>query len=497
MSQPSVRGHRREGAPSELGLGWVLWGGCQRMGGGKPGRRLWLAGWFLVALGAAHAVVLARPCLAASGPGKPINVILITVDTLRADHLGVYGYPRNTSPNVDRFARGGVLFRSAFSHAPETNPSLSSLMTSHYPHETKVLTNHYVLPPAAVTLPAILRAKGYRTGAIVSNITLQRGSGFEQGFDEYDDHMDDKVLMGIERIAPKTTQAAIAWLERNAGGRFFLWVHYNDPHGPYTPPAPYNTMFVEPPTGGGKKLPVARRGGSRGGIPEYQLLGDHRDPQYYISQYDGEIRFLDAAFGDLIKKIRDLGLFESSLVIFTSDHGEGMGDQDYYFAHAALVYNGLIHVPLVIRPPGKQSTGREIQSAVVHADVLPTILDSLAVNAPHRFKGENLFAAGKAREVFAETVAAGAKYTLIRQGVKLIQSAGRYELYDMGRDFSESRNLMGRRGNLGERLFASSADLKRRLDAIRKQDALKLGKPIARSGGAATKGVLRSLGYVQ
>ncbi|MBI4338886.1 MAG: sulfatase [Chloroflexi bacterium] len=435
--------------------------------------------------------------VATSDAGQGTNVILITVDTLRADHLGVYGYARNTSPNVDRFAKESTLFRYAFSHAPETSPSLSSLMTSHYPHETKVLRNHYVLPSGAVTLAEILKARGYRTGAMVGNFTLRRGSGFEQGFDEYDDRMEDQASLGVERIAPKTTQAAIAWLERMAREKFFLWVHYNDPHGPYTPPAPYNTMFVEPPTGKRKTLPVNRFRRDTGGIPDYQVLGDRRDPEYYIAQYDGEIRFFDAALGELIKRIQDLGLLENSLVIFTADHGEGMGDHNYYFAHAAFLYNGLIHVPLIIRPPGKRSEEKEIRTPVAQVDLLPTILDTLALRVPQRFRGENLFAAGKAREIFVEAFAVGSQYAVIRHGMKMIQGAKGYEVYDLRGDFAEERNLMPQGANLGEKFFASSADLKKRLEAIRKQDALKLGRPILWSTDPETQKKLRSLGYVQ
>jgi arylsulfatase A-like enzyme len=434
---------------------------------------------------------------AAFGAAKEINVILITVDTLRADHLGVYGYARDTSPNVDRFARENALFRRAFSHAPETNPSFSSIMTSHYPHETKVFRFFTVLPPGTLTLAKIMQANGYRTAAINSHFTLRRGSGFEQGFDLYDDHLEDVLSERLTRIAPKTTRAAVEWLEENhQKQKFFLWVHYDDPHGPYVPPPPYNTMFVERQSGGKKKLPIHEWSG-KGGIPAYQVSGEHREPPYYIAQYDGAIRFFDAAFGTLMKKIQDLGLFENSLVILTADHGEGMGEHDYYFAHEEFVYNTLINIPLIVRPPGKASSGKEIRSPVAHVDVLPTILDIVGVKVSQRFRGQNLFIAGVEREIFSEGHTAGSKYSLIRNGMKLIESEGKFEFYDLAKDFAENVNVIAQEKLLDDKRFATLNDLKKRLDAIRRQDALNLGKPVIWTMDSATTKKLRSLGYVQ
>jgi arylsulfatase len=445
----------------------------------------------------ALAVGLSLLLLTAARQASERNVILITVDTLRADHLGVYGYARNTSPNLDRFAKEGILFRHAFSHAPETNPSFSSLMTSHYPHETKVLHNGYILPPRAVTMAEILKANGYRTSAVVSNPTLRRGSGFEQGFDDYDDQteLQDRVRGRKERTAPRTTRAAIKWLEENSKKKFFLWVHYMDPHGPYTAPSPYDTMFVEHSTGGTRVLPINEGRNGKAGIPSYQQLGDHRDPAYYISQYDGEIRFFDHAFGELIQKIHKLGLLNNSLIVFSADHGEGMGEHDYYFAHREFVYNGLIHVPLIIRLPGQSSDVKEIRYPVAHVDLLPTVLDTLSINSSQMFRGKNLFRQDTERDIFSETRSEGLRYALIRTGIKLIRSESNHELYDLHNDFAETTNLMN--GEMTAAVSTRVADLKRKLDAIRQQDALALGNPIRRSRDAEMRKKLRALGYVQ
>ncbi len=459
-----------------------------------------LGGRFVTPLIMAAVVGLGLLLLVAARPASEINVILITVDTLRADHLGAYGYARNTSPNLDRFAKEGILFRYAFSHAPSTNPSFSSIMTSHYPHETMVLRNEFRVPPGAVTMAEILKANGYRTGAVVSNPTLHRGSGFEQGFDVYDDQIDllDRVTGRVERIAPKTTLAAIRWLQRNYTEKFFLWVHYMDPHGPYVPPSPYNTMFVEPTAAGAKTLPVIEgKEGKKGTIPRYQQLGNHRDPTYYVSQYDGEIRFFDDAFGELIQKIQELDLLSKSLIIFTADHGEGMGEHEYYFAHGQYLYNGLIHVPLIIRLPDPSSEPKEIRYPVAHVDLLPTVLDAASISHPNAFKGRNLLTRRENREIFSETHSRGlgSKYALIANGMKLMQDTSHYELYDLEKDIAETVNLMA--AKMSSTVAAKVADLKRELEAIRQQDSLALGNPIPRSTDMRSRKMLRALGYVQ
>ncbi len=452
------------------------------------------SGRFLFPLSAALAAGLGLLLLAAARPASDRNVILITVDTLRADHLGVYGYARNTSPNIDRFAKESIFFRYAVSNSNTTNPSFSSLMTSHYPHETTVFNNYFLLPPGAVTMAEILKANGYHTAAINSHFSLRRGSGFEQGFDEYDDRLEDLIRGRRERVAPKTTLAAIRWLEGNHKKRFFLWVHYDDPHGPYAPPPPFNTMFIEPSTLGKKTLQI---GGAKGKIPLYQQLGDHRDPDYYISQYDGEIRFFDLAFGDLIKRIGELGLFDNSMLIFTSDHGESMGEHNNFFSHGEFLYNEQIHVPLILRFPGRSPEVKEVRYPVSHVDLLPTILDAASIRYPDALRGQNLLTGREDRQILSESVSRGhrSQNALIVNKMKLIEGVNKSELYDIQVDFSEARNLMEGAGTIAP--FSQAAALKNGLDAIRRQDALLLGKPIMWSKESPMRKELRGLGYVQ
>lgn len=441
----------------------------------------------LIVLGLILATAVSKP--------KPLNVILITVDTLRADHLGVYGYPKNTSPNLDRFAKESLVFRHAYAHYPATVPSLSCLMTSHYAHETKALTNEYTLPPEAVTLAEILKAKGYRTGAVVSNMILLHDSGLNQGFDEYDDDMEGKTVLGLERNAEHTTRKAIAWLERTQKEKFFLWLHYMDPHGPYTPPAPYDTMFVAQRPSGEVPLPVNEGLSGKGGIPEYQVLGDHRDPDYYIAQHDGEIRYCDYWLGELLQTIRKLGLLQNTLIVFTADHGEGLGEHDYYFDHTDYLYDELLHVPLIIRFPGSGGESREVERLVGQIEVLPAVLRSLSIASSEQFEGSGTLDGGPEAPVFAETYYRKAKWTLFTQGLKLIQGREAFELYDRRADPGEQRNILD--SNMDTVLMDHVSRLRGTLEATMNQDRLALGAPTRRKMSEEFQRQFKALGYVQ
>jgi len=423
------------------------------------------------------------------------NLILITVDTLRADHLGVYGYPRKTSPNLDEFAKEAWLFRRAYAHAPATTPSLSALMTSHYPHETKVPTNHYRLPEKAVTLAEILGADGYRTGAIVGNLALKRDAGFDQGFEDYDDRLDQDTLMGAERKAEQNTRQAQAWLERRHQEKFFLWVHYMDPHGPYAPPPPYDRMFVEQRPGQKPALPVNKGLSGKGGISEYQVLGEHRDLDYYVSQYDGEIAYGDYWLGELLRTIRTLGLLKNTLIVFTADHGEGLGGHDYYFDHTDYLFEELLHVPLIVRYPGTSGEHREVERLVGQIELLPAVLRTLSVASSEQFEGSGSLADGPEAPIFAETFYRVVQRTLFTQDLKLIREKDGFELYDRRADPGEQQNILD--SNMDAVLMGQVSQLKEMLEATMGRDRLALGAPTLRQMSEEIRRQFRSLGYVQ
>ena len=441
-------------------------------------------------------VALAGAAILAYRTSEGINVILITVDTLRADHLGAYGYPRDTSPNLDAFAKESILFLKAFSQSSETNPSLSSLMTSYLPTETRVLNNRFALQDGAVTLAELLRTRGYRTGAVVSNFSLRQGSGFEQGFDAYDDKVTDRHQTeweGLERFAPNTTKAALRWLEANGGSKFFLWVHYMDPHYPYLPPPPYNTMFTDAPLGEDKWLPFNEEGTGLGGIHSAAQLGERHELQFYVSQYDGEVRFFDQYLGELLQTIRAKGLMKNTLVILAADHGEGMGEHNYYFAHHEFLYQSVIHVPLLVRFPDQRLGGHSMSYPVANTDIVPTVLETLGMDVPNTMRGRNLLSPGD-RNIYAMASYRRRKSALIAGDRKLIEDADRTQFYDLARDASEQRNLAETDPD-GD--FTAAAKLKQRLAELENEDRLALGVPGEWNIDEGSTRKLKALGYVQ
>jgi len=380
-------------------------------------------------------------------PGPPPDVILIMIDTLRPDRLGCFGYPRNTSPAIDRFAEESLRFENAYSHAPVTRIAVATLVTGFLPHETGVLERP-ALPQSVETLAERLRRRGYRTGAVISNYVLRKGRGYEQGFQIYDDQMTDfeEVRKWPERIARHTTDRAIQILEEPGEEPLFLWIVYQDPHGPYTPPEFFVDEFrqtdAEP-----RLIPVNESLSGRGGIPSYQQLGSNRDYDYYAARYDGEIRYLDLQFQRLIDALKAQGRYDTALILLTSDHGEGMGEHDYYFAHGEYLYQNQIHVPLILRQ------GRELKGvrhdAVRHIDIASTILEAADLPPDPRLRGRDLRQRhGRGGDVFAimrsPLVEERYQFALVRDGYKLIYTPGhdRYELYDLGADPDEQSDLI-------------------------------------------------------
>jgi arylsulfatase len=326
--------------------------------------------------------LLALPLVACAPDRGPRRVILITCDTLRADRLGHLGYPRPTSPELDRLASEALVFESAWSTAPLTGPSLSALHTGRLPEELGLADNRNVLSAEATTLAEVLSDAGITTGAVVSNWVLRRraelpGAGVEQGFEHFDDRMDvvERNRPQLkERLASATTDAALEWLAGRAPDEpFFLWVHYQDPHGPYTPPEdclpPLARELTDEP-----ELPVGRNQRGHGDLPIYQVLGAERAPETYRMRYDAEIRYFDRELGRLLAQLRSSGILQRSLLIFSADHGEALGEHGYYFAHGQNLHAELLHVPLLVRLPGGERAGERRSEPVSHLDLWPTVL---------------------------------------------------------------------------------------------------------------------------
>ena len=284
------------------------------------------------------------------GPSRPAprpNILLITLDTTRADHIGAYGDAMARTPTLDRLASEGVLFERADSAAPITLPAHVSLLTGRYPFSHGVRNNgNFRLANDVPTLATALHDRGYRTAAFVSAFVLDRRSGLSRGFDEYDDHFDSRGALEpddeIERRGDRTGQLAENWVARQVGdvaaGRppFFVWLHLYDPHDPYTPPAPFAELF--------RSLP-----------------------------YDGEIAFDDAVVGSFIERLTRLGVLSTTIVAVVGDHGESLNEHGEV-THAVFVYESVLHVPMIVWSPGRLGPAR-VAPPVRGIDLTPTLLE--------------------------------------------------------------------------------------------------------------------------
>lgn len=382
--------------------------------------------------------VIALLSFGCSRATSPKNIILITVDTLRSDRLGCYGYPHPTTPAVDHFAEDALLFEKAYAQASSTCPSIAALITSRMPSEVGVHHNRHRLGKGFPTLAEVLSENGFTTAAFISNFVLRKGTGFERGFDIYNDsmtsHESNRKL--LERRAESTTDDVISWLETCPKEPFFLWVHYQDPHGPYTPPTSYSELFLEELDVFNIEIPLNADNSGVSGIPLYQHLEEKTDLRSYIARYLGEIRYFDDSFGRLLQKLKEIGLYTSSLIVFTSDHGESLGEHDHFFAHGEYLYQDQILVPLIIRAPG-QSADR-ITVPVSLLDLYPTFLGLVGVNGKYVGRGIDLLKnRRKERPIFAQTFKA--KY-ISRNRQSMI--CGNYKIINSGRDEYEVYNLL-------------------------------------------------------
>ncbi|PYQ10498.1 MAG: hypothetical protein DMH00_11020 [Acidobacteria bacterium] len=314
----------------------------------------------------------------ASPPPAPKSLILISLDTTRADHLHCYGYPLRTSPALDRLASEGIVFEKAFTQAVNTGPSHASLLTGLAPIAHGSRINGVPLNPEFVTLPILLAKSGYRTAAFVSGYTLLASqTGFNRGFEIYDDK-----FAGQDRRASETVDRAVAWLKTlPKDSSYFLFVHLFDPHGKYDPPEGFAEKFRV-----GKYEPIS----DPELIPDYQRLetpggGFSKDPLDYVSRYDGEIAYADSQIARLLAEAGD-----KPTVVFTADHGETLVDRDYYFSHGSRMNEEALRVPLILRVPDRGLRGKRVTGMAQLVDVLPTVLTLLGQPLPPRLAGRNL-----------------------------------------------------------------------------------------------------------
>ena len=405
---------------------------------------------------------------------KPqVNVIIITFDTTRADHIGAYGNKNAQTPVLNQLASDGVLYEKSLAPIPITLPSHSSIMTGKVPFAHGVRDNGlFKLASEQETLAEILKAKGYQTAAAIGSFPLTSQFGINQGFDYFNEHITQKYedvfgdrtipkekLFFDERKAAQVNDAIMPWIEDHAQSPFFVWLHYFDPHHPHEPPAPYNQSFVH-------------------------------------DLYQGEIAYADESLGNIIAQLKRLNVYDNSIIVFTSDHGEGMGEHNES-THSLLVYNATLHVPLIVKYPNQKYANSRISNWVGSVDILPTILKYLNIQIPENIQGRVLPTEKTdaiSQEIYIETLSPrfsrgwGEQRGLVKNGYKYIYGPQK-ELYNINDDPHEVNNLIKQESELADSM---KTDLQNYIDEYQ--------SPESNSSidiDADTLNTLRGLGYVQ
>lgn len=393
-------------------------------------------------------------------------MVLITIDTLRADHVGCYGYKQIKTPNIDSLAAEGARFDHAFAVVPVTLPSHSTMLTGTYPMLSGMHDfSGNKLSPRQPTLAAVLKQAGYATGAVIGSAVLDSRFGLNQGFDFYYDHfefsrLEEANLDEMERPGNVVADLTLDWLGKNSQKKFFLWMHLYDPHYPYRPPEPYSREYASHP-------------------------------------YDGEIAFADEQVGRLLRFLKEKGLYQNTLIVLSGDHGESLGEHGEK-THGFFVYNATMHVPLIIRLP-ESEPARAVSNLVSLVDLMPTVLAALGLEIPSQVQGRSLLqelhgdTADQPRDLYGETflprlhfnwselrATENAKYHFI--------DAPRPELYDLAKDPSEVHNLLTEKKAVGEEMRSKLTALIRQYSA---------GKEMAEKTGLdpVLMERLKSLGY--
>jgi arylsulfatase A-like enzyme/thioredoxin-like negative regulator of GroEL len=412
--------------------------------------------------GAAAVMAFIVLSVASCRPSEPVAhagrvpVILISIDTLRADHLPMFGYKNVDTPNLDALRRDGILFTNAYSHVPLTFPSHVTVLTGRIPPANGVRNNiGYKLDPSVPTLPLALKANGYATAAAVSSYVLRGNSGLARSFDSYDDLLPYKsgtAIGALQRPGTSTVQAAESWIGTHASGPFFFFLHLFEPHSPYEPPEPFKSRYANP--------------------------------------YDGEIATADSIVGDFIAYLKKQGTYDKAIIVFMSDHGEGLyqhGEPE----HGVFLYRESLHVPLVVKLPKNDRAGQTVADPVGLVDIMPTLLELTDTKLPAGLSGTSLLAhrpGAETRRIYSETL-----YPRIHLGWSELRSltgqdyhfiqAPRPELYDVVRDPGEVTNVLSENRRV-------QASMKQDLDAYGKEIEL----PTHMNPEEAAK--LAALGYL-
>ncbi len=314
-------------------------------------------------------------------------VVLISIDTLRPDRLGLYGGPRPTSPNLDRMAADSVVFETAISSSPWTIPSHATLLTSTYP-QVHGAGSKSPLPDSVPKLAEILQSAGWQTAGFVDTPFLNREFGFARGFDHYDD--EEAPRGDSRRGARSTRQRLLHWLEEADERPAFIFWHLMDVHGPYGAPAPHGGKFRDATETETADPDERLRFLRRFGIHQYLRLQRYQSFDELLASYDEGIAFVDEVIGEVLDILRATGTYDDAVIAVTSDHGESFLDHDIWVGHGLFLTDDEIRVPLVLKLPGNRWAGRRVPEMVGQIDLAPTLLDAVDVDTPDSFQGRSL-----------------------------------------------------------------------------------------------------------
>jgi len=406
------------------------------------------------------------------------NVVIILVDALRYDHLGCYGYHRDTSPNIDALSRRGRVFTNAVSQATWTKPSVTSLFVSdyvsghnitRYSREFDVEGADNVLPDTAVTLAEVMSENGYTTAGIIGNNFIQKGFGLEQGFSQYD------FVKGRNKDT-EITDRAVRWIEKNQKERFFLYLHYMAPHSDYDPPEQFRKMF-KPHYDGAMDFTGRHK------FDVDSMRGEDIDE--LVARYDGEIRYVDSEIGRLVDYLNSSGLMRRTYLVLLSDHGEALAESGYV-GHSRLL-NTIVQVPLIIVDPAGPNPART-DRVVESIDTGPTILSALGLKTPDAFQGRNVFGGAHKRYAYIQGASRADRWHTGIRTRKLIfkHRADRDEVYDIIRDPYEHVTLALSPRMIRKLFFKAQFEFTRRAKT----------RTVAGNINTHTMEQLRALGYV-
>lgn len=476
---------------------------------------------------AAPTVVRRQPSQTAQATGgRPQGVILIMADTLRADRLDAYGNKRPTAPTLARLAREGALFQDAHSAATWTKVAAPTLLTSLYPFTTGVRDFPDRVPSSATTLAEAFRQAGYTTLGFTSAPFTGTFSNMHQGYEQL---YESPLTLASSKTARPITDLLLPWLDKHRDEPFFAFVHYFDPHAPYRPDPPFDRLWGEP-TWASEHEQNAQKVVAAIQNPERQIDGLVMPAEFRAAGvdlatfrkreliwYDGSIREMDTELERMMERLRELGLDDRTLVVFTSDHGEEFFEHGLE-GHGQTTYQELTHVPLVFHYPGVVPAGQRIDETVGHVDVMPTILSLVRLPVPEQAQGQSLAplmkakaggdGAWKPRPVFTDRPAAphfaspaprtNESFSVIHDGWKLVwntqrsQGAPEYELYDHRRDPGDLHNVAARHPEVVEKLSRVIAGWKQ--DSLRKR--LPPDEVAGRDLRPEERERLRALGYI-